>query len=213
MRSSRLGVLTTACIIALALHLGSTEARAQDGAYGLLGGIASNGFDHGSSFLVGGFLDLPLARVQNVAGDHTFVFLSDIQVTYQRASETRQIAGVDFDAEQSTLSVILGFKGKFAPRARLQPYVATGLGTYVFLTNAPVEALLTLSPAGGVPAGFAESFPIGEGENEVGWNFGRGVDFLVVPKVTLGLEGRYNVVVDRTDANFGFGAASLAFRF
>lgn len=206
-----------------------TESKAQSllgGEFALTFGASSGPFTTDTGFFIAGTLDVPLLASDPVFGQ---ALLGEVLIGWSRTSTNRLTISplsVDPDIpanvvtntkfEVTTLQVALDFKYKIdKPFAPIAPYVVLGPSFYVFLGNT------SGSPLGGdfiggvapQPVELQEiNFPAGQGNVEIGFNVGAGIDVHIAKRLILGAEYRYNAVAKEDASHSTFGG-KIGLRF
>lgn len=203
------------------------------GEFGLLIGGQSGVYHQNAGYLMGGFYD-PVIIPKDPWGNR---ISGEIMATFCREEAPMNVdptLGGVYDAlgvepnpfrhqeqvnvDVETLSLILGAKyrvetlGQFNPAlAKVKPYMAGGLGMYVFAMD--LDSNFTVGQVPPAPELRQYGYPAGNADLEWGINFGGGVEYQVTDWLAIGFDGRMNWTTGGHKTDFGTFAGFVSFNF
>lgn len=209
------------------------------GEFGLLFGGQSSVYNQGGDFLMGGFYDPVILAKDPYFGNrlsgHIMATFSRQDRKYDLSPTLGQIEsggasvegalggippgsgqlpfqhreGINVDVE--TLSLILGAKYRVETLGRIKPFMAGGLGMYVFAMDLDNDYVMGQVPA--APQLHMRGYPAGNADLEWGVNFGGGVEVQVTDLIGVGFDGRYNWTTGGKKTDFGTYCGFVSFNF
>jgi len=206
-------------------------AKEPRGEFGLLFGGQSGVYRHGADYLMGGFYDPVILAKDPLFGQR---LSGHIMATFSRSDRQYELTpslstvgaafgipvgsgnnpfaqrqGVNVDVE--TLSVILGTKYRIESLGKVKPYMAGGLGLYVFGMDLDNDYVMGQVPS--VPELDSRGYPAGNADLEWGVNFGGGVEYQITDLIAVGFDGRYNWTTGNKKTDFGTYCGFVSFNF
>lgn len=112
--------------------------------------------------------------------------------------------------KSETITINANLKYTLEMLEKVKPYVLGGLGIYIFGMDTSTRLCLGQVPIS--PELEARHMPTGWAQFEMGAQFGGGVDFQIIPLLSIGVDARYNVAT-RHNNNFPQVFSKIAFHF
>ena len=110
-----------------------------------------------------------------------------------------------------TLSLILGAKYRVETLGKIKPYMAGGLGMYVFAMDLENDFTVgQITPAAELRQ---HGYPAGNADLEWGVNFGGGVEYQLSDLLAIGFDSRMNWTTGGRKTDFGTFAGFVSFNF
>ncbi|MEW6360383.1 MAG: hypothetical protein AB1696_28890 [Planctomycetota bacterium] len=201
------------------------------GEFGLLFGGQSSVYNQGGDFLMGGFYDPVILAKDPYFGNrlsgHIMATFSRQDRKYDLDPTLGSVAAAigippgsgqnpflhrdNVTVDVETLSLILGAKYRVETLGKIKPFMAGGLGMYVFAMDLDNDYVMGQVPA--VPQLNARGYPAGNADLEWGVNFGGGVEYQITDLIGVGFDGRYNWTTGGKKTDFGTYCGFLSFNF